>query len=513
VLEPRARHPEPSSRPRTGQPAVPAPTPPYAHPAWPQGASPHQAAAFVPPFVHLVPGAFPAPPGAVPGTPGRPPRREGPVRRALRRLAASRRTAPVVAVLLAGVLTADLVALGALEAAEEAAPPARTAVAAREPGDPHRYVAATRDPAGASGGADAGTAGQAEVAPLERLREPHLFVVAGRTLPASAVARVRRLKGVAAVETADAAVVTLDGKRVHTLGVNPSTFRAYTPEITARSDALWRNIAAGDVAVSFVLGRDGGVALGAVVDAGGRRLRVGAWATVGIGPIDAVVSHDTARLLGMPERNALVVSAPGADLGGLRRRMLRVLPKGAQVAVIDPGYVEPRRPARERPADDGTAGGGAGDAAGGGRDLPEGDADRPAGSFLSDEQRNRVLAAAASRIGRPYAWGAAGPDAFDCSGLVQWAYAQAEVRMPRVTTAQWATGPRIPLSEALPGDLLFWRRDPTNPGYISHVAIYWGDGRMLHAPRTGDVVKIAPIDMAGFAGAVRVDPEVAARVR
>lgn len=517
MLEPRARHPEPTSR--TGPPAAPTPTSPYAHPGRPQGVSPHRAAAFVPPFVHVVPGAFPAPPGTGPGAFGRPPRRDGPVRRALRRLATSRRTAPVVAVLLTGVLTADLVALGALEAADEAAPPARTAVAAREPGDPHRYVAATRDPAGASGGAgaqggaDAGTASQVQVAPVERLREPHLFVVAGRTLPDSAVARVRRLKGVAAVETADAAEVTLDGKRVHTLGVNPSTFRAYTPEITARSDALWRNIAAGDVAVSFVLGRDGGVALGAVVDGGGRRLRVGAWATVGIGPIDAVVSHDTARLLGMPERNALVVSAPGTDLRGLRRRLLRVLPKGTQVAVIDPGYVEPRRPARDHTTGDGTAGGGAGDAGGGGHDLPEETADRPAGSFLSDEQRNTVLTAAASRIGRPYVWGAAGPDAFDCSGLVQWAYAQAGVRMPRVTTAQWATGPRIPLSEARPGDLLFWRRDPTNPGYISHVAIYWGDGRMLHAPRTGDVVKIAPIPMAGFAGAVRVDPEVAARVR
>ena len=503
MLEPRARHPESAAH---DQPAAPG--------AWPRPGAAQPPAAFVPRYVQLVPGALPAPPGPGPHPYGPPPRRRGPVREALRRLAASRRLAPVVAVLLTGVLTADLVALGALEEADAGAPPrARTAVAAREPGDPHRYVAATRDPDGASAdpGGTAGGSGRPRVAPLDRLRRPHLFAVADRPLPASAVAQVRLLTGVAAVEVADAAEVTLDGKRVHTLGVNPSTFRAYTPEITARSDALWQNIAAGDVAVSFVLGRDGGVALGSVVDGGGgRRLRVGAWATVGIGPIDAVVSRDTARLLGMPEGNALVVSAPGADLARLRRRLLQVLPKGAQVAVIDPEYVEPRR-------DEGGAGdrGGAtgGDASGESRERPEQDVGSYPGSFLTDEQLQRVLTAAASRIGRPYVWGAAGPDAFDCSGLVQWAYAQAGVRMPRVTTGQWATGPRIPLSQARPGDLLFWRRDPTNPGYLSHVAIYWGDGKMIHAPRTGDVVKIAPIPMAGFAGVVRVDPRVAARVR
>jgi peptidoglycan DL-endopeptidase CwlO len=62
------------------------------------------------------------------------------------------------------------------------------------------------------------------------------------------------------------------------------------------------------------------------------------------------------------------------------------------------------------------------------------------------------------------------------------------VRMPRVTHQQWVTGPQVSLAQAQPGDLIFWRLDPTNPGYISHVAIYWGDGKMIQAPRTGDVV-------------------------
>ncbi len=85
--------------------------------------------------------------------------------------------------------------------------------------------------------------------------------------------------------------------------------------------------------------------------------------------------------------------------------------------------------------------------------------------------------------------------------------------MPRVTHQQWVTGPQVPLAQAQPGDLLFWRNDPTNPGYISHVAIYWGNGKMLHAPRTGDVVKIAPVSTRNLAGVVRVSPQAAARVR
>ena len=58
-------------------------------------------------------------------------------------------------------------------------------------------------------------------------------------------------------------------------------------------------------------------------------------------------------------------------------------------------------------------------------------------SFMSAEQLKVALKAAASKLGRPYVWGAEGPDTFDCSGLVQWAYAQAGVRMPRVTHQQW----------------------------------------------------------------------------
>lgn len=408
-----------------------------------------------------------------------------------RRAAHLRRTVQVIAVLLGSVVVADVVLLAGWHG-----PDGRRAAVGERPwaalqrnaagsGD---AAAERREPvpertAGESARPSDQPTGGSPVAPLQRLHAPHVLVVAERPLGAEVVAAVRGTPGVAAAEVADAAEIRVDGKRVPTMGVDPSTFRSFTPEVTARSDTLWQNIADGAMAVSFDLGRDGGVALGSTVAAGGLRLRVGAYATVGMGSIAAIVSRRTARELGMPEGNALVVSAPKTDSARLRARLRKILPKGTQVVVINPVVVPPK-----------------------GRTA------WPESAFLTAEQVQTVLRAAASKLGSPYVWGAEGPDGFDCSGLVQWAYRQAGVRMPRVAAQQWATGPRIPLAEARPGDLLFWRNDPTNPGYISHVAIYWGNGMMLHAPRRGDVVKISKIYLRNFAGAVRVSPQAAARV-
>nr|WP_260407850.1 C40 family peptidase [Planomonospora venezuelensis] len=386
---------------------------------------------------------------------------------------------PAIAALLVAVLAADVVVLSRLPERE-----AET-VAARRPAD-RAPVADTRpagEPTGEPQGAAPPEASAEPVAPLTAMRRPHLFVVADRTLSPAVVAKVARLDGVRAIERADAAEVVLDGKRVQTLGVDPSTFRAYTPRPTARSDRLWRNLAAGEIAVSFVLGNDGGMPLGKTVTAPGHALRVGAYATMGMGQVDAVVARPTARALGIPQNNALVVSAPGADTAGLRRALLRILPRGSQVATVNPVFEAARQTVW------------------------------PAEAFMTAPQVQAALTAAVGKLGRPYVWGAEGPDSFDCSGLVQWAYAQAGVRLPRVTHQQFVAGPQVPLAQAQPGDLLFWRHDPTNPGYVSHVAIYWGDGKMLHAPRTGDVVKLVPVTTKNFAGAVRVSPQAAARVR
>ncbi|MER6832244.1 C40 family peptidase [Streptosporangium sp. NPDC000563] len=396
-----------------------------------------------------------------------------------------RRAVPILAVLLVGLLATGLMVFTQMPETEPEKITMRKSVATL----PTQVAKPVQD--GQNGSSPE------PVAPLTSMRQPHLFVVANRPLSAAAVAKVAQLSGVRAVERADAAEVVLDGKRVQTLGVNPSTFRAYTPKPTARSDRLWRNVSAGEVAVSFVLGNDGGMPLGKTFTTAGRELRVGAYATMGMGAIDAVVSRPTARALGIPENNALVVSAPKADSAKLRLTLLRALPKGAQVAVINPVLRAPGKTTAP------------------GRTVtPDKTATTwSASSFMTAPQVTTALTAAIGKLGRPYVWGAEGPDSFDCSGLVQWAYAQAGIKVPRVTHQQFVSGPQIPLAQAQPGDLLFWRHDPTNPGYVSHVAIYWGDGKMLHAPRTGDVVKLVPVTTRNFAGAVRISPGVAARVR
>ena len=125
---------------------------------------------------------------------------------------------------------------------------------------------------------------------------------------------------------------------------------------------------------------------------------------------------------------------------------------------------------------------------------------------------DNFLRAAQSRIGLPYVWGAAGPASFDCSGLVQWAFAQAGVRMPRVSEEQWFTGPHISYSDARPGDLLFWHYDRTDPTDIDHVAIYAGNGMMIVAPHTGTYVSYEPVPFGNFAGVVLVDPALGAEL-
>jgi cell wall-associated NlpC family hydrolase len=124
-----------------------------------------------------------------------------------------------------------------------------------------------------------------------------------------------------------------------------------------------------------------------------------------------------------------------------------------------------------------------------------------------------MLRAAVSRRGLPYVWGATGPLSFDCSGLVQWSFAQAGIRMPRVAADQALAGPAVPVSKLQPGDLLFYHTDPTAPTYISHVTIYLGNGWMIQAPEPGKNVEIVPADFGSeFAGAIRVNVAQAAAV-
>ncbi|MER6094834.1 NlpC/P60 family protein [Streptomyces sp. NPDC001728] len=112
-----------------------------------------------------------------------------------------------------------------------------------------------------------------------------------------------------------------------------------------------------------------------------------------------------------------------------------------------------------------------------------------------------ALRFAVGQIGKPYEWGAEGPEAYDCSGLTQQAWAAAGRRLPRTSQEQWAELPRVPLTELRPGDLVVYF-----PG-ATHVALYLGEGLVVQAPRPGGKVKVSPIAANPLLGAVRPDEE------
>ena len=122
-----------------------------------------------------------------------------------------------------------------------------------------------------------------------------------------------------------------------------------------------------------------------------------------------------------------------------------------------------------------------------------------------------ALAFAQAQLGKPYVWGATGPASYDCSGLTGAAYATAGIHLPRVAADQWYAGPHVALADLQPGDLLFWANDLGNPSTIHHVALYAGNGLMLAAPHTGDVVKIQPLYLDGYIGATRPGTTLAQR--
>jgi len=115
---------------------------------------------------------------------------------------------------------------------------------------------------------------------------------------------------------------------------------------------------------------------------------------------------------------------------------------------------------------------------------------------------------ALAQLGDPYRWGAAGPDAFDCSGLTSSAYWAAGTAIPRTSRAQWGAGPHVEVANLLPGDMVFYADDPRDPATIHHVGLYIGNGLMVHAPHTGAVVMVASIWREGYIGATRVVPGV-----
>ncbi|MFI1416215.1 NlpC/P60 family protein [Streptomyces sp. NPDC020707] len=111
-----------------------------------------------------------------------------------------------------------------------------------------------------------------------------------------------------------------------------------------------------------------------------------------------------------------------------------------------------------------------------------------------------ALRYAVAQIGKPYEWGAEGPDSYDCSGLTSRAWTDAGRPIPRTSQEQWARLPRVPLSDLRPGDLVVYFPEAT------HVAMYLGDGLVVQAPRPGARIKVSPLAANPVLGAVRPDP-------
>jgi len=107
----------------------------------------------------------------------------------------------------------------------------------------------------------------------------------------------------------------------------------------------------------------------------------------------------------------------------------------------------------------------------------------------SDEAR-AAIEFARQQLGEPYVWAAAGPDAWDCSGLTMMAWRQGGIALPHYSAAQYQQTKHITAADLKAGDLVFWG---TSPNTIHHVALYIGNGQIIQAPRTGDVVKVSPL--------------------
>jgi cell wall-associated NlpC family hydrolase len=113
---------------------------------------------------------------------------------------------------------------------------------------------------------------------------------------------------------------------------------------------------------------------------------------------------------------------------------------------------------------------------------------RSADIGTNDPQRSRIVFTALQMVGVPYRYGGSTPAGFDCSGLVQYAYRSAGIRVPRTAVEQFRASLPVDLDEAAAGDLLFFRNSGS-----SHVGIYVGDNRFVHAPSTGRDVQITSL--------------------
>ncbi len=149
--------------------------------------------------------------------------------------------------------------------------------------------------------------------------------------------------------------------------------------------------------------------------------------------------------------------------------------------------------AQQPPAPSSDEGSGGGDGSGGGGGFTP-----PPGNSTGQQ----AVQIAMRYLGVPYVWGGASPSGFDCSGLTMYAYAQLGISLPHFTGSQWTAGPHVSRDQLAPGDLVFFTPS------LGHMGMYIGNGSFIHAPHTGDVVKISSLSdpwySSEYQGAVRV---------
>lgn len=172
------------------------------------------------------------------------------------------------------------------------------------------------------------------VAPLNRVVAPDLLVVSKRAVSATDAARIEKAKGVNEAVRVAAGTVRVGSRRATLLGVDPSTFRAWTPLASAKSDALWRALAYEQLVLTFDAAKKGELDLGDTYAVTGERalpLRLGGIAELQLPKVDGLVTAATARGIGLPEDAGMLVNAPGVDLAKFEKQVRSIVGRDATI--------------------------------------------------------------------------------------------------------------------------------------------------------------------------------------